>query len=270
MFPNTKPCLYKETNDSYSRAVIGILVFSTLLVFVVFMVGVTAFNDFSENSNRSILSMNSESTSVVEFNNAENVEDQVIKAKPSPFELADQTVFNPDNKYVEAGSIEFVDDGFDGDLPICMDMDYGADKWVVIKVCGGYDPNKVCYPGYGSYYGLMILRDANGDIVMNGNMYVGWLLDSYTDVSADYRDPESICDACCVWYNFTLDPGACNNWVCLDSSYQLHDNCPPSLNENKYYTIEYNTHWFGCYFDKMLAHVIRVPESYTPDQTSPV
>ncbi|MFX1364634.1 MAG: hypothetical protein ACFFCE_12435 [Promethearchaeota archaeon] len=263
MFPNTKPCLDKETNDSYSRAVIGILVFSTLLVFMV--MGVTAFNDFSEHSNRSILPMNSESTSVLEFNNAENIDDQVIKAKPSHYEPAYQTVREDIVYYAEPGSITFVEDNFESDLPICFDMEYGADKWVVIKVCGGYDPRLQLYPGYGYYYGLMILRDADGKIVMNGNMYVGWLLDSYTDVSDQYRKPGCICCQCCVWYNFTIDPYACNNWVCLDSSYQLHDKGEPTLNEDKFYTIEYKTHWFGCEFDKMLAHINCVPESYAPD-----
>ena len=270
MFQYRKPCLCKETNDSYSRAVIGILVFLTLLVFVVSILGVTAFNQFSANYNRSILPMNSNSSSMLGCDSAESVKDNLIKANPSCFKPAYQLVCDPEHYYAEAGDIRFVEDNFASDLPICFDMTYGADKWVVIRVKGGYTPRLQHYAGYGDYYGLMTLYDADHHIVFNDcnpNMYVGWLLDSYTDVSDQYRSPDCLCSCCWVWYNFTLDPYACDNWVCLDSSYQLGEEGP---NPDKYYTFEFNTHWTGCAFDKMLAHIYCVPESYTPDKTSPV
>jgi len=253
---NTKPRLHKETIGSYSYAVIGILLFSTLAIFVGSTLGVIAFDDLSENSNTSALPISVESQYMLECNKPEDILDAVINAKPGcPEESVDQTVYNPDDYFVEMGEIKFVEDSFVGDLPICMDVEYGMDQWVVIGVKGGYTPTLMNYLGNPDYsaYGLMYLRDADGNIVYNDcnpGMFVGWLLDSYTEILCPDDN-----DCCWTYYNFTLNPEACMNWVCLDSSYDLDG----QFHEEKYYTIEYDTHWKGCEFDYILAHVNRVP-----------
>lgn len=252
---NTKPRLQKETIGSYSYAVIGILLFSTLAIFVGSTLGVIAFDDLSENSNTSVLPVSVESQYMLECNKPEDILDAVINAKPGcPDESVDQTVYNPKHHFVEVGEIKFVEDSFVDDLPICMSIEYGMDQWVVIGVKGSYEPTLMDYLGNPAYsaYGLMTLKDADGNVVFNDDypgMFVGWLLDSYTEIS--YPDD----DCCWTYYNFTLNPELCMNWVCLDSSYDLDG----QFHEEKYYTIEYDTHWKGCEFDFILAHVNRVP-----------
>ena len=268
MFPNTKQCLHKETKGSYSNVVIGILVIAILAVFVAFTLGANAFDELSDNSINNGRSINIDPLYSIEFSKSDNSLDTIIKADSrGHIEPVDHTVYNPNHQFVERGSIQFVTDSFNedpADLPICMDLDFGEQQWVVLKVLGGYTPCPQDYFGYGNYYGLMTLTDKNGNTVYNDcipGMFVGWLMNEPVDVSDQYRTG-SICDCCYTWYNFTLNPRACNNWVCLDSSYQLDEE---QVTPCKYYLIEYDTHWCGCEFDQLLAHVICVPESYTPD-----
>ena len=251
---STKPCLQEETMGSYSYIVIGILVFSTLAIFVGSTLGVVVFDNLSENSDKSALPISVEPLYTLECNKPENILDTVIKTKPGCLnEPVDQVVYNPKEHFVEQGEIVFEQDSFVDDLPIYMSVEYGMEQWVVIGVNGGYTPELDNYFGYQAY-GLMYLKDADGNVVYNdcnSGMFVGWLLDSYTEISCVTSDP------CWTYYNFTLNPELCMNWVCLDSSYQLGDLEPE---ESKFYTIEYDTHWTGCEFDQILAHVNRVPE----------
>ena len=253
MFLSTKPCLHKETKGSYSSAVIGILVITTLIIFVAYL-GVVAFENFYVNSTSRVLDTNVDPLYSLGFNNAENPLEEIIKAKLGHTEPIDQIIYDPEHYFAEPGKIEFVEDSFTSDLPICMDLEYGAQQWVVIRVLGGYLPETTNYYGYDGYYRLMTLRDANGNVVYNDciqGMFVGWLLDDYTVIECE----GTMCDMCWVYYNFTLDPYACENWVCLDSSYDVYGNLQPC----KYYTFEFDTHWKGCEFDKILAHVLTCP-----------
>lgn len=254
---NTKPSLQKETTGSYSYAVIGILVFSILAIFVGSTLGVIAFDNLSENSNRSALPIKAEPLYMLECNKPENILDTVIKAEPGG---RDESVYqkfnNPEQHFVVMGEMEFVTDSFSddpADLPICMSVEYGMEQWVVIKVLGGYTPAYGNYFGY-SAYGLMTLTNPDGTTVYNHcipGMFVGWLLDDYSIVDCVGTE----CDMCWVYYNFTLNSELCDNWLCLDSSYDLDG----QFHEDKYYLIEYDTHWQGCEFDKILAHINCVP-----------
>jgi len=241
---------------SYSYIVIGILVFSTLAIFVGSTLGVVVFDNLSENSDKSALPISVEPLYTLECNKPEKILDTAIEAESGcRDEPVDQVVYNPKLHYVEVGEIKFVEDSFVDDLPICMSIDYGSEQWVVIGVKGGYTPTLKNYFGNPAYsaYGLMYLKDADGNIVFNDcnpGMFVGWLLDSYTTILCP-DDP----DCCWTYYNFTLNPELCMNWVCLDSSYDLDG----QFHEDKFYMIEYDTHWKGCEFDKILAHVNRVP-----------
>jgi len=261
---NTKPRLQKETMGSYSYAVIGILLFSTLTIFVGSTSGVIAFDNLSENSNRSALPISVEEQYMLECNKPEDILDTVIKAKPDCLdESVYQFIQNPEEHFVEEGVIEFVTDSFSddpADLPICMSVEYGLEQWVILRVYGGYLPATRDFYGYEGY-GLMTLRDADGNTVYNDcypGMFVGWLLDDYEIIDCVGTE----CETCWVSYNFTLAPDLCYNWLCLDSSYDTSGvkYC------DKYYMIDYITHWQGCEFDKILAHVNRVPEPLTPDK----
>ncbi len=162
---NTKPRLQKETIGSYSFAVIGILLFSTLAIFVGSTLGVIAFDHLSENSNISALPISVESQYMLECNKPEDILDTVIKAKPGLDESVYQYVQNPKHHLVEEGVIEFVKDSFVDDLPICMSVEYGMDQWVVLRVKGGYLPELQDYLGNPLYsaYGLMTLTDKFGN-----------------------------------------------------------------------------------------------------------
>jgi hypothetical protein len=244
---------------SYS-AVLGILLFTTLLIFVGSILGVIAFDNLSENSNIWALPISVESQYILESDKSEDILDTVINAKSGFLEdSVDQTVYNPKHHYVEMGEIKFVEDSFVDDLPICMSIEYGLEQWVIIGVKGGYIPTLKDYYGH-SAFGLMHLRNPDGTLVYNDchpGMFVGWLLDSYTEIICP-DDP----DCCWTYYNFTLNPELCMNWVCLDSSYDLDG----QFHEEKYYTIDYDTHWKGCEFDYILIHVYVYPKSQTPDK----
>ncbi|MHA1239957.1 MAG: hypothetical protein ACTSQU_04105 [Promethearchaeota archaeon] len=249
---NTKPCLQEETMGSYSYIVIGILVFSTLAIFVGSTLGVVVFDNISENSNRSALPISAEPLYTLECNKPENILETVIKTKPGCLnEPVNQYLQNPKHHFVEMGEVVFIQDSFVDDLPICMSIEYGMDQWVVIGVKGGYTPKLGNYFGYEAY-GLMTVTDKDGNKIYNDcipGMFAGWLLDTYTEILC----PDAGC--CWTYYNFTLNPELCMNWICLDSSYDLDG----VLCEDKYVLIEYDTLWQGCEFDVILAHVICVP-----------
>lgn len=238
----------------------GILMMAVVTIFGAFALGVEGANNFSDNSDRSSKPINAEMQYMVESNNSEECLDKVIRPKLERGDVSvDQVVHNPEPQFVEKGEIEFVTDSFNedpADLPICMSLEYGAQQWVVIKVKGGYIPYTRDYFGYGQYYGLMVLTDKNGNIIYNDcnpGMFVGWLMDSYTVVDCQQPGTDE-CENCWTYYNFTLDPYACNNWVCLESSYDIYgEECVC-----KDLRIKYDTHWKGCEFDYILAHENRV------------
>jgi hypothetical protein len=248
-----------DSNKWYSMIIAGILVTSVLVIFVAFALGVNGTNNFSDNSDRSLQPIGPEDLYISGTNKSENFLDEVIKAKTGHGDvLGDQTVYNPDHHYVEPGEIEFVDDNFDDDFPVCVTPDWGDDKWVVVRVRGGYVPEKKSYYGYpGQYYGLFIITDKDGNIIWNPcpppNMYVGWFLE---DIYDSWTCEGSVCDACWVYYNFTINGHICDNWICLDSSY---DPDGGNKQSEKYVLVEYDIHWKGCEFDYMLAHENRVP-----------
>jgi hypothetical protein len=248
-----------NSNKVYSIIVAGILVSSIITIFVAFALGVDGNNNFSDNSNRSVRPMSTEPLYLLETNKSEKILDKVIKAKTGHDDVSvDQTVYNLDHHYVEPGEIQFVDDNFDEDFPVCVTPDWGDDKWVVVRVRGGYVPEKQSYYGYpGEYYGLFIITDECGNIIYNPcntpRMYVGWFLDEIVD---EWTCSGTMCEECWVYYNFTITGHICDNWICLDSSY---DPDSGHFQSDKYVLVEYDIHWKGCEFDYILAHENRVP-----------
>ena len=127
MFPNTKPCLLKETNGSYSKFVIGILLITVASIFIAS--AVVAETDIDTDNNAGI--------AYLVHNNRENI------SKISSFD--DMSLAKKDDlliqKSTEVGTIDITWE-WCNPLPLCITQDV-LDSWgnvLIAKIKGGYEP----------------------------------------------------------------------------------------------------------------------------------
>ena len=173
-----------------------------------------------------------------------NEQDLVLKINPGDDDVPlGQEIWDNDHDVVP-GSIELFADNIPNDLPLKITPEWGADKWIVLKVRGGYDPDMT---------GTWMINFYQYDLLVWNPcfpMYVGWGL-----IKVDEWMLED-CECCAVYYNFTFDM-SCDNWICLDSSW---DPDGGNYQKHKNVDIQLKTHWTGCEFDYILAHKNQIPE----------
>lgn len=226
MFPSTKPCLCKETNDSYSNTVMGILIVTLAITVGLSVLGVV----------------------VVAENGSQN-DDFELPFIPEKIPLKD---IISDEASVEVSDVSVPECGcvgpFDtvpgtlevkeevlpvGPLPLCIDNDYLKDFYVTVRSIGGYSP-----------------KWAN--VILN-QMKTGVWCDY--ELNVDWTDSIVPGCPCAVDYKFTF---SVDNPVCLDSNH-LPEGFDQEITLDKEVWFHYSTMWEGCHevsqqFPVILAH----------------
>ncbi|MHA2288429.1 MAG: hypothetical protein ACXABG_06545 [Promethearchaeota archaeon] len=149
MFQRTKPCLFKETNGSYSNAVIGILIITISLSMGLSVLGVSAnvFNGFQEdNFELPLIPENkySEESSddlskgiKMSSNIPEDNFSEAYISGASDVSVPEKGVFGPFDTV--PGTIEiFAQNLPEEPLPLKITDEYLDDYWVVVGTYGGY------------------------------------------------------------------------------------------------------------------------------------
>lgn len=129
MFQSTKPCLCKETNGSYSNAVIGILVIVVLVIITASILGCGGYIVNKKDFNFPIdLGLN---------------QDNIRNKNVVP--IAQRRDFTADT---DLGTIDIYNYNLPTTVPVCIDDDTVADWLIQVNVTGGYIP----YDGYVKLY----------------------------------------------------------------------------------------------------------------------
>ena len=233
-----------DSNKKYEIIIAGILVISIVSVFLVIALGIKFSDTYKEQ--------------IPMFSILENNKQKNIGTPRGNDDVPiDQTIDDDEVYSVDPGLIEFVSDNIESPLPICLTPQWGADKWVVFRVYGGYTP--------ATDFGMIVIKQYNDKYLnpCNPNMWVGWNL-IVTDDWVDCNFEGINCLGCWHYYNVSFDT-SCDNWICLDSTTDPDEKTDQL---EKYVTIEYDTTWIGCQFDYILAHENHVPESLIPDKIS--
>ena len=242
MFPSTKPCLCKETNDSYSNTVMGILIVTLAITVGLSVLGVV-FNAENGSQNddfelpfipekiplKELISH--ESSSDIPEEKSGEVSDKAA------VEVRDVSV--PEGGYLgcfdtEPGTLEVIEEVLPVDpLPLCIDDAYLANYHVIVRSIGGYSPKSA----------KIFLNQMKGDDCWEGVINADW---TYTTVPG--------CP-CAVDYTFTF---SVDEPICLDSNH-LPEGFDQTVTLDKWVEAWYCSLWEGCHevsqeFTVILAH----------------
>ncbi|MFX1329748.1 MAG: hypothetical protein ACFE91_16590 [Promethearchaeota archaeon] len=244
-----------HSNKRFAWITAGILVFIVLIIFMVFACGVGISNILKHDGFNPV-NRGTPSTNMLDNSDPKGL--SILRIKPGNDDVPVDQRIDDDTLYeVKKGKIELVADNIESPLPICVGPEWGADKWVQIRVKGGYEPlEKKWFPNYGEYFGYITITDKQGNTIYNPstNMFVGFFL-----VEESHYTDWVKCDTW-TYYNFTFDT-ICDNWIVLESTIKPDG----SIQSCKQVKIHYDTHWKACEFDYILAHENHVPKSPTPD-----
>ena len=232
MFQSTKPCLCKETNGSYSNAVMGILIITISLSIGLSVLGVwvNAFDGSQEDSFD--LPLIPEKKSLEDIISQEISSDIKISEDQSSEDpggafigVCDGPV--PESDYLGCfdtvpGTLEVIfEDLPTGPLPLCIDNEWLNDYSMIVRSVGGYSPE----------WGSVFLNQMKGDECFEGV------------INANF-DPRPAPDACpCVvdyYITFTVIEE-----ICLDSNH-LPEGFDQSVILDKWVEVCYYSVWEGC------------------------
>lgn len=263
MFQSTKPSLCKETNGSYSNAVMGILIitislsigFSVLGVWVIALDGSQEFTfDLpfipEKKSVKDIISQDASEPMVSEGQSIE-ISDEAHMGD------CDESV--PESGYLgcfdtEPGTLEidYARSNLPADdevLPLCIDNAYLSQFDMYVVSVGGYSP----------VFGAIYLNQMKGDDCFEGVIY------------AHFEEIDLDGCPCTVEYYvtfFVCEP------ICLDSNH-LPQGFDQDVTLDKWVEACWVTQWEGCHLDTqkfmvILAHKAMSQNPKLPIFTSPV
>jgi len=259
MFKSTKPCLCKETNGSYSNAVIGILIITVTLSMGLSVLGVwaNALDGTQEDSfdlpfipeKKSLEDIISQETSSEnKFSEGESGEVSVEALMglcdvpvPECGEVGQFDTVPGTLEINEAASVLPV-----GPLPLCINNDYLDDYFVIVESLGGYKP----------LWGKIYIDQMKGGIC-----YEGKLIAKFTEITTDGCP-------CIVTYNVTFtttDP------ICLDSNH-VPLNIDPDQTQilGKWVDVEFKSEWMGCQDDYQKFMVILAHKAMSQNPKLPI
>jgi hypothetical protein len=250
MFPSTKPCLCKETNDSCSNAVIGILIVTLAITVGLSVLGVWAYAENGSQNDDFDLPFIPEKIPLKDL-----VSEQSSGGKSNEIsdeaavEVCDVSVPECDcvGRYdTLPGTLEIIDQNLpSGPLPLCIDNAYLEPFYVTVESIGGYSPK----------WGAVFLNQMKGDDCFEGVINADW-----TETAVDGCP-------CAVDYKFTFS--VCEP-ICLDSNH-LPKGMDQSVYLDKWVDVSYCTKWEGCHLDTqefmvILAHKAMSQKTLTPDE----
>ena len=256
MFQSTKPCLCKETNGSYSNAVMGILII-TITVSVglsVLGVWVNVFDGSQEDTfdlplipeKKSVEDIISQEISSEVFIS----EDQSSEDSGGAFlGLCDEPV--PESGYVGQfdtvpGTLTIISENLPTEpLPLCIDNAYLADFSIVVESIGGYSP----------VWGAIFVNQLKGDECFEGIINANF---------AEILGPEECPDI--VYYEITFT---------VDEPFGLDSNHLPvgfdqSVILDKWVEVCFATEWKGCELDTQKFMVILAHKAMSQNPKLPI
>jgi len=256
MFQSTKPCLCKETNGSYSNAVIGILVITICLSMGLSVLGVwvNAFDGSQEDSFD--LPLIPEKKSLEEIISQEKSSDIKISEDQSSEDpggafigVCDGPV--PESGYVGCldtvpGTLEIIEEILPTEpLPLCIDNDYLADYYIVVESVGGYSPE----------WGAIFVNQMKGE-----DCFEGVINANFEEIIVDGSCP------CTVNYLVTF---TVTEDICLDSNH-LPVGFDQSVYLDKWVEVCYVTEWKGCELNTQKFMVILAHKAMSQNPKLPI
>ena len=257
MYSSNIQCLEKETNDSYSKSVKGILIIIISLSLGLSMLGVwvNALNG----SQKSTFDL----PFIPEKNSVKDLISQEISSETKSSEVL--SCEDSDGAFGGLCDVSVPESGclgcFDTDpgtlevredlsklptdpLPLCIDNNYLDDYYLVVESIGGYSPN----------WGKVFINQMKGDFCFEGVL------------TAHFE--EIFMDGCpCVTlYNITFttkDP------ICLDSNH-LPVGFDQSKTLGKEVCVSYCSQWKGCHLDSQKFMVILAHKTMSQNPELPI
>jgi len=256
MFKSTKPCLCKETNGSYSNAVIGILLITISLSMGLSVLGVwvNAFDGSQEDSfdlplipeKKSVEDIISQEISseikISEDHSSEDPGGAFIGVCEGPV---------PESDYLGRfdtvpGTLEVIfEDLPTGDLPLCIDDAWLAPYSITVRSIGGYAPK----------YGAIFVNQMKGD-----DCFEGVICANFEDITTADECP------CVADYKITFtvkDP------ICLDSNH-LPVGFDQTVTLDKEVEVCYYSVWEGCHLETQEFVVILAHKAMSQNPKLPI
>jgi len=257
MFQSTKPCLCKETNGSYSNAVIGILLITISLSMGLSVLGVwvNAFDGSQEDTFD--LPLIPEKKSLEDIISQEISSDIKISEDQSSEDsggafmgVCDEPV--PKSDYV--GRFDTVPGTLEIDwtntllpsepLPLCIDNDYLDDFYMTVVSVGGYAPK----------YGAIFVNQLKGDECFEGIIKFKWAEIELDDCPST------------IEYYFTFY---------VDEPFGLDSNHLPvgfdqSVYLDKWVDVCYYSVWEGCHLETQEFVVILAHKAMSQNPKLPI
>ncbi len=256
MFKSTKPCLCKETNGSYSNAVIGILLITISLSMGLSVLGVwvNAFDGSQEDTfDLPLIPEKKSLEDIISQEISSDIkisEDQSSEDSDGAFrEVCDEPV--PESDYVGCfdtipGTLEIITEDLPiGPLPLCIDNAWLAEYSITVRSVGGYSPE----------WGAIFVNQMKGDECFEGI------------IKANF-DPRAAPDACpCVvdyYITFTVTED-----ICLDSNH-LPEGFDQNVILDKWVEVCYVTEWKGCELASQKFMVILAHKAMSQNPKLPI
>jgi hypothetical protein len=258
MCPSNIQCLENETNDSYSNAVIGILIIIISLSLGLSMLGVWVNASNGSQEDTFDLPFIPEKKSVTDINSQEiSSETKISEVLPCEVRdgafggLCDEPVpecdclgcFDTDPGTLEVN--EELSKLPTGPLPLCIDNDYLDDYYLIVESVGGYSPD----------WGFVYLNQKKGD----------WMFEGVLTAHFDATEIAGSCP-CAVMYNITFTT---KNPICLDSNH-LPYGFDQSKTLGKEVCVSYSSMWEGCPWDTQKFMVILAHKAMSQNPKLPI
>ena len=277
MSQSTKPCLFKETNGSYSDTVMRILVITIALSMGLSVLGVSVsvFNGFQEDDfeyplipeNKPIEKITSEEGSP----ESSDSEEQSTEGKPigssseQTEDIPDATNSGPCDVSVpesgsfgpydtERGTMEIVDMKLPTEpLPLCIDNEYLQDFSITVRTTGGYEPKG----------GWITVTQGQGD-----------KKECRGFININYDDGTKVEGECCTTYDYVLT-FTVDRKICLESNHvpanPLGDFCVwPDKTLDKEVFLCVQSIWQGCLLDEQEFMVILAHKTMSQNPKLPI
>jgi len=278
MFKSTKPCLCKETNGSYSNAVIGILIITISLSMGLSVLGVwvNAFDGYQEDNFE--MPLNPEKKSLEEIISQDTSSELKNSGDPSTevdsvgvsLEISEDTFldaaisglcdvsvpesgsFGPYD--TERGTMEIVGMELPTEpLPLCIEDSYFDPYFIIVRTTGGYEPDG----GWITIYqGIDDKREYRGTLSIN------------------HDDGTPVADICGAM-DYILTFSLCDGPIILDSNHvpesPLGDFCvwpDKTLDKEVYLCI--NSKWEGCLLEEQEFMVILAHKALSQNPKLPI
>jgi hypothetical protein len=257
MFESTKPCLFKETNGSYSNTVMGILIITLSVSLGLSVLGVLII----------ALDGSQEDTFDLPYIPDKSFEDKISQISSDPTasedgtcEIMDEASLGesdepvPESGYVgrfdtEPGTLEIDYERSnlpnpDDQLPLCIDNDYLAPFYMTVVSTGGYSPK----------WGAIYLNQLKGDFCFEGVIYA-----TFTETQLD----DCPCTVEYLVTFFVCEP------ICLDSNH-LPQGMDQDVTLGKEVDVCFASQWEGCHLDTQKFMVILAHKAMSQNPKLPI